>query len=185
MTRLDRYLQRYRIRRAGRFIAKSARVLDIGCADGALFAVLSHLSGGVGIDPDLTAIVRLPNAQLYPGYFPADLPESEPFDAITMLAVLEHVPEDQQITLAANCFRFLRERGRVIITVPSPLVDRILVVLRSVGLVHAETLHQHYGFDVRRTPQIFGSQGFSLLHSSRFQLGLNNLFVFEKAPAER
>ena len=160
-------------------------MLDIGCADGALFGVLNYLQGGIGVDPDLTTPIRLPNADLVPGYFPADLPDQEPFDAITMLAVLEHVPEAQQVNLARDCFRYLREGGRVIITVPSPRVDQILVVLRAAGLVHAETLHQHYGFDVRRTPSIFGSQGFSLLHAGKFQLGLNNLFVFEKSSGSR
>lgn len=180
MTPLDRYLQRYRIKKAGVFIPGSAKVLDIGCADGALFSVLDHLSAGAGIDPDLTEIVRLPNAELYPGYFPADLPDSGPFDAITMLAVLEHVPERQQITLARDCFDHLREGGRLIITVPSPQVDNVLSALRMLQLVDGMHVEQHYGYDVKQTPVLFQSAGFALLHSMRFQLGLNNLFVFQK-----
>ena len=50
---------------------------------------------------------------------------------ITMLAVLEHVPEDAQAELAAACERILKPGGRVVITVPSPQVDTILERARA------------------------------------------------------
>lgn len=180
MTRLDRFLQKWSIRKAARFIPPNARVLDVGCSDGALFEQLKCLRDGVGIDPDLKTRLHLENAKLFPGYFPADLPESGPFDAITMLAVLEHVPERQQITLARDCFDHLRDGGRLIITVPSPQVDNVLSALRMPRLVDGMHVEQHYGYDAKQTPALFQSAGFTLLHSMRFQIGLNNLFVFQK-----
>lgn len=180
MTKVDILLQNWRIRKAGRFLAQTARVLDIGCSDGALFHRLQYLKNGTGIDPDLKEQVHLFNADLYPGYFPADLPAGDLFDAITMLAVMEHIPPDEQQKLVRDCYQWLKPSGLVILTLPSPKVDHILVLLRSIRLVHAATLHQHFGFDAHEALTIFGSAGFSLVHASKFQLGLNNLFVFRK-----
>lgn len=180
MTRLDRFIQRWRIRRASRFISDSARVLDIGCDDGALFRTLTFLRDGIGVDPDLQTNISLENANLIAGFFPADLPDRRGFNVITMLAVLEHIPTSEQASLAGNCFQCLEPGGQLIITVPSPLVDKILAVLKSLGLVHGMKTDQHYGYDVKLTPGLFKSAGFALVQSKRFQLGLNNLFVFAK-----
>src|SRR5262249_5180958 len=103
-----------------------------------------------------------------------------PFDAITMLAVMEHIPLDQQAPLAQGCFRYLRPGGRLILTVPSALVDPILNVLRALRLIHGMSLEEHYGFDASQTPAIFRAAGLELVTARKFQLGLNNLFVFEK-----
>jgi hypothetical protein len=39
--------------------------------------------------------------------------------------------------------------------------------------------HHHHGFVPDDVPVIFGGE-LTLLHRSRFQLGLNNLFVFRR-----
>ena len=96
-----------------------------------------------------------------------------------MLAVLEHFPEDAYAGLGANCARFLKPNGRLVITVPSPLVDRILVVLKGLRLVDGMSLEEHHGYDTTRTRTVFEPR-FRLIRHQRFQLGLNNLFVFEK-----
>jgi hypothetical protein len=117
---------------------------------------------------------------LIAGRFPEDLPDPRPFDAITMLAVLEHVKPEQQSQLAKHCARFLKPEGCLIITVPSPKVDRILSLLKLLRLINGMSLEQHYGFDASQTPSIFAVDGLTLVKSAKFQLGLNNLFVFKK-----
>jgi SAM-dependent methyltransferase len=182
LTGLDRYLQRRRIAMASRYIWSGARVLDIGSYDGDLFAVLSFLRDGVGVDPDADPSRQLPNATLVRGYFPEALPVGDArFEVITMLAVLEHIPLEKQPSLARDCWAHLHPGGRVIITVPSPSVDKILVVLTALRLVKGMALEQHYGYDVTQTEALFEAAGFRLLKRQRFQLGLNNLFVFERA----
>ncbi|MEO8429348.1 MAG: methyltransferase domain-containing protein [Verrucomicrobiota bacterium] len=186
MKLLDRVLQRWRIEKARPYISGGARVLDIGCADGALFRVLdSRIVEGVGMDANLGQPVRLGKIQLVPGRFPRDLGDVGNFDVVTMLAVLEHVPPGEHAIIAKACARLLRSAGRLILTVPSPNVDRILGGLKFVHLIDGMSIEQHYGFDVRTTPAIFTAEGFQLIKHKRFQFGLNNLFLFRKAGEEK
>lgn len=181
MRKLDRILQNVRINKAKKFIRKNDSVLDIGSADGIMFEKLSGIiSKGTGIDPTLKEEVTTPLYYLIPGYFPQVVPEGQTYDVITMLAVLEHIPIDQQKDLVENCWRYLNRKGRVIITVPSPMVDQILSILMFFKLVDGMSLEEHYGYDVKNTDKLFAPPLFKLVKHSTFQLGLNNLFVFEK-----
>lgn len=187
MTALDRFLQNYRIDQARPFIAKGSRVLDLGSADGVLFARHGQCGpGSMGIDPILPSNTKTPQGfSMIRGYFPQDLPaDAGPFDAIVMLAVLEHFPNDLHSTLAAGVARFLKPGGRLIITVPSPAVDKILEILVVLRLVHGMSLEEHHGFDINQTPEIFAPLLFKLVKRVSFQLGLNNLFVFERTGSK-
>lgn len=184
MKQLDRFIQRWRIRKAAAFIEPGASILDIGCADGALFRLLPGVGDSVGVDPDLERPATLPpNVQLYAGFFPAVLPQPRQFDVIVMLAVLEHIPTERLEALARDCAAHLKRGGRLIITVPSPFVDYILAVLKWLRLIDGMSLEQHHGFEVESTPGIFTPHGFTLIVRTGFQLGLNTLFVFERNAA--
>lgn len=182
MKKLDIYLQNVRISKAKKFITKGSSVLDIGADDGIMFEKLSHLINlGVGIEPTINKIDNKGKYKIIPGYFPDALAnENVPlFDAITMLAVLEHVPTEEQKQLGENCAKYLKKGGKVIITVPSPQVDIILDILGKLKLIDGMQLHEHYGFKPSDTEKIF-AKDFKLVCKKTFQLGLNNLFVFEK-----
>jgi 2-polyprenyl-3-methyl-5-hydroxy-6-metoxy-1,4-benzoquinol methylase len=158
-------------------------VLDIGCADGALFRSLGdRLAGGVGIDMDQVP-ASTSKYQYVRGMFPAALPPGDPYDLVTALAVVEHIPEKEQPAFAAACMRALRAGGQVVITVPSSRVDDLLKVLKAVRVVDGMADHQHYGFNPLHAIAAFEGAGFKLERHSRFQLGLNNLFVFRKPAA--
>ena len=157
-----------------------SRVLDVGCADGTLFSVLrDRISGGVGIDPDAAPGTPRVGVRIGPGLFPADAPD-ERFDVITMLAVVEHLPASAYAATGAAAARSLRPGGRLIISVPQPAVDRIVHLLTRVGLADGMSLEEHHGFEVHQTRGIFEPYGFRLVTHRHFQLGLNNLFVFER-----
>lgn len=178
---VDRLLQRWRLRKARRFVPPGARVLDVGCSDGALFRFLGgRISGGLGLDTSLRRPVEGPGYRLLPGSFPEGIPNEERFDAIVMLAVVEHMPEAALRRLPEDCARFLRPGGRVIITVPSPAVDRVLHLLMRFRLIAGMHVHEHYGFDPWGVPDLFRDGELRLKRAQRFQLGLNNLFVFER-----
>ena len=55
----------------------------------------------------------------------------------------------------------------------------------SVGLriIDGMEAHEHYGFDPRTVPEIFGSDSLVLEKRARFQVGLNHLFVFHRGTA--
>ncbi len=182
MTPLDLLLQKWRIAQVKPWVPADARVLDIGCAEGALFEQLGNrLASGLGLDPDLKESKTCGLYKLLPGGFPDGTPAgTEPFDIITMLAVLEHVPCDLQEDWARACHRLLKPNGMVLITVPSPLVDPILHLLSKLRLVHGMCLEQHYGFAAAKTPEIFRPHGFTLVRHQRFELGLNHFFAFRK-----
>lgn len=184
MKQLDRYLRDVRIAKARRFVEQGDVVVDVGCLDGAMFERWSGtIEYGYGVDPTLTEKREERGYVLYPGLFPEALPAGIECDVITMLAVLEHVPKDAQGELAAACERILRPGGRVVITVPSPQVDTILEVLSRLRVIDGMSLEEHYGFEPADTERIFAPPAFRLAEKRRFQLGLNNLFVFEKPAA--
>jgi SAM-dependent methyltransferase len=177
----DSVLQSWRIRKAAPYIPRRAHVLDIGCSDGALFRVLGdRIASGVGID---TALVP-PNRgsfRFVQGYAPSALPKGDTYDAITLLAVLEHIPPDAQRDLAIACLPLLRPSGRLICTVPSPKVDSLIHLGQRIGMLDGMAEHEHYGFEPGDTVVLFTTRGFALRLHRRFQLGLNHLFVFARA----
>jgi hypothetical protein len=68
-----------------------------------LFRQVKHLGSGIGIDPRLERQVERAAVQLIPGIFPDALPTRDPFDVITMLAVIEHIPRNDQPGPARSC----------------------------------------------------------------------------------
>ncbi|MBU2919964.1 class I SAM-dependent methyltransferase [Winogradskyella psychrotolerans] len=182
MKFIDRFLRDWRIKMTTPHVRANDSILDIGCYDNTLFEKLKTkpISFSIGIDPLLTETIQKENYTLIPGKFPNDLPKNQTFDGITMLAVLEHIPTEEQVQLKNNCYNYLNPKGRIIITVPSPFVDHILWVLTKLRLIDGMSLEEHYGFKIEDMPLIFNSEQFKLIKHKRFQLGLNNLFVFEK-----
>jgi hypothetical protein len=182
MTWLDRCLQKWRIREARRELPAGARVLDIGTHDGALFCLTG--ARGLGIDPELVAVTSIPGVTLVKGSFPDDLPElpDESFDAVTALAVIEHVPESELLVWAEAISRLMVPNGPLIITVPAPAVDTILHVLMRLNLVAGIAAHQHHGFQLDTLDDIFTAPLWRRAKHRTFQLGLNHLYVFERSP---
>ncbi len=181
MKALDRFFQRLRIRKAATWIPADSRVLDVGCFDGSLFEALGdRLVEGVGLDPLLEREVRGPRWRMLRARLPGAPGIEGPFGAITLLAVLEHVPESELPGLAAEIRRFLAPGGRLVLTVPEPAVDRVLALLAALRLIDGMSLEEHHGFEAARTRALFEGAGLRLLVHRRFQLGLNNLFVFER-----
>ncbi len=180
MKWLDYRLQHERIRRVLPYVEPGARVLDIACADGALFRLLNGRAGagvGIDLDPVPPSTSKFTYVQ---GSFPAAMPPAEPFDVVAALAVVEHIPDGELANFAAGCVAHMRPGGRLVITVPSPRVDDILRLLKRVRAVDGMHEEQHHRFDPRAAVSAFVGAGLALERHSRFELGLNHLLVFRK-----
>jgi hypothetical protein len=57
----------------------------------------------------------------------------------------------------------------------------VLRVLKTLRLIDGMALEQHHGFRPSEVGPLFEAVGMKLTVRRRFQLGLNNLFVFSKA----
>jgi SAM-dependent methyltransferase len=182
MTWLDDFLQQWRIRVVLPELPPKPRVLDIGTRDGALLRIAG--AGGVGIDPELTEAAPLPGVTMVKGMFPDDLPSlpAGSFDAATALAVVEHVPDGELTSWADALARLMNPGGVLVITVPNPTVDKILHVLMRLRLVAGMEAHQHHGFEPGDLDKIFTGPSWRCRKRRTFQLGLNNLFVYERMP---
>jgi 2-polyprenyl-3-methyl-5-hydroxy-6-metoxy-1,4-benzoquinol methylase len=180
---LDRHLQKRRIRAALPWIPPHAHVLDVGCADGALFRLgQPQIASGVGIDIRPNETWAGNGYERRVGTFPEAVRADERFDAVVMLAVVEHVPDEELARWAAALPGMLRTNGRVVITTPSPMVDHILDVGMRLRVIDGMEADEHHGFDPAQVPSIFSVPGLHLERRDRFELGLNHLFVFS-APA--
>jgi 2-polyprenyl-3-methyl-5-hydroxy-6-metoxy-1,4-benzoquinol methylase len=179
MRMLDRVLQKWRARMARPFILSGAKVLDVGCHQGEFLSSLGeHIGPSIGVDP-LASPTEGPRYRILSESFlePMSFPDGS-FDVVVMLATLEHIRDKDP--LGRECFRLLRSGGRLIITVPSLWVDGIVGLLHSLRLVSGMSFEEHHGFDPRTTPELFLRHGFTQERWQRFQVGLNNLFVFRK-----
>lgn len=178
MKALDRWLQRYRFLVATPWIPGGARLLDVGCHQGELLnRVASRVRLAVGIDP-LANPRENGNLRVHRGRLPCDHLEGE-FDVITMLAVLEHVGDLPRI--AERCLELLAPGGRVVITVPNAVVDRMLTALLALRLIDGMSLEEHHGFRPDDAVRAFQRVGLNCIRNRRFQFGLNNLFVLERS----
>ncbi len=114
---------------------------------------------------------------LLPGTFPQDFHTEERFDVITLLAVVEHIPENKLHKVVDSCWNHLKPGGRVIITAPHPFVDKILDVLKLFRIIKGLSLEEHHGLNPEVLPDVFCR--WKLIKKERWELGCNYLFIFE------
>ena len=178
---MDRLLEYLRFTKAKKHIPKGAYLLDVGAGDGSFLRFLNgHIRAGTGIDPLITNHIHSKAWTLLPGVFPQDFRTDERFDVITLLAVVEHIPENELSKVADACWHYLKTGGRVIITVPHPFVDKILDVLKFFRIIKGLSLEEHHGFNPEVLPDIFNR--WKLIRKERWELGCNYLFIFETGP---
>lgn len=177
----DYLIQLWRMQIASRWIPKGSRVLDIGCHQGEFLLWLGgNIRSSVGFDPLYKENKNLHGHQFFAKNFKEGFPiEDNSFDAIILMATIEHICEKSGI--ARESARLLRRGGRVIITVPSLFVDKILGILILLHIADGMSLEEHHGFIPDELPGIFIPEGFILRKKQKFQFGLNNLYVFERS----
>ncbi|MBU2019080.1 MAG: class I SAM-dependent methyltransferase [Bacteroidetes bacterium] len=183
MKRLDKFLQKQRLKKAIKYISEEHTILDIGCSNGELLEAISFTPNKyIGIDPLKKENLINSKKTFLKGTFPEALIGTKygDFDVCVLLAVLEHIPEKNKIQFENSVYKYLKHGGVLIITVPSKKVDFILSVLKFFKLIDGMSLEEHHGFSPKDTLSVFKSPHWELINFEKFQFGLNNLFVFKK-----
>jgi SAM-dependent methyltransferase len=181
---LEPILARLRTERANRLIPlalRDGRILDIGCGSFPYF--LAHTAF-----KEKFAVDQLPlSAEAAAGnkieFYELDLNrepklpfEAEYFDAVSLLAVVEHLSPDSMAALFTECRRVLRTGGIVVLTTPAAWADGLLHVMAHLNLVSAEEIHEHaFAYTLPLIGWHFGQAGFEMkkLKFGYFELMLN------------
>lgn len=142
------------------------KILDIGCGDGH-FLYLCKNEGfdisGVEYDRNLSEYANKKAGNVLPGKYDKQMFPENYFDVITMIQVLEHIPEPQKILEIAKYH--LKPDGIIVIEVPSIHAPHFLLynltrmkkfVNNPRGIIHS---HCNY-FSVRTLTRLLNDCGF-------------------------
>ena len=188
---LSPLLERARNRRAAALIRDGESVLDIGCGRASLLLTL-YESGKRSVryfGVDRLAECVEANQQDHPEHRfceadltqDADLDLGEQFDVITMIAVIEHLPNPEAVLQRLR--KQLNTDGRLIITTPRRGAEKLHALGARIGFCSREACEEHV--DVFPDQAFFlekqDSCGLRLDHYERFLLGLNQLAVLSRS----
>ena len=181
---LEGYLSHLRAKKADSLIPnhhRSGSVLDIGCGTTPHFLLTTEFKNKFCLDPvarlgannhDITIINSCAAKDLLT--FPANN-----FDAVTMLAVIEHINLFRVIPILSQIHRVLKPSGCLILTTPPPWAAPILASLATLRLISAEEMAEHQPlYHHRQIHQYLVYAGFSTssIKSGFFELFLNQWF---------
>ncbi len=145
---LEGFLAKKRAEMANKLIPpgkRSGRILDIGCGSYPFFLDNCVFAEKFGIDKSLVKIHNDKSLNLKKFDFEVKkLPFFDDyFDAVTMLAVFEHINKESLVFVLKEVRRVLKKDGIFIITTPSPWADKLLHFMAKFGLISKEEIHDH------------------------------------------
>jgi ubiquinone/menaquinone biosynthesis C-methylase UbiE len=182
---LEPILRKMRVNRVLPTIRRypDCRLLDVGCGwDNLLLKTAEPFIGsGVGIDfkarksesAKITTI-RMTMADSLPF-------DSESFDIVAMLAVLEHLSDPPGMMRETE--RILKVGGRLVLTVPSKIARPVLQFLcHRLKIVSESEMRDHKQYyDRDALKKLFSQTGMIMEHHRYFEMGMNNFCVVRKA----
>jgi len=181
---LEPLLRKWRLGKILPFIRQfpQCRLLDIGCGWNACFLreVEPYIACGIGVDEKAP---QLPAGKISTQRLRIDkkLPFKDcSFDAVTMLAVLEHLAEPEAILQEIR--RVLKPGVHFCGTVPSHWAKPVLEFLAfRLGIVNPKEIADHKRYFNRSDLQrLFAQAGLEPIRHQYFQAGMNNFFVARK-----
>lgn len=162
------------------------RILDLGCADGALLSCLSPGQSYTGVEVRADLVEALQTRYPSQRFIAADLDEGCPalsegdYDTVVMCAVIEHLHNPD--ALLDRVAAALAQDGRLALTTPTPFGDRLLHAGTYLGLFNRGPVEEHarlYGKD--DLTHMLGEHGFTVEVYGTFEFGLNQLVVARRA----
>lgn len=190
---LENFLAQRRSAQARKLIQHAGAtgpVLDIGCGAVPTFLLGMQCDCKVGLERFAPTIsdeddIDLVLADAASARFLPFRPDT--FGVITLLAVLEHLREENLPSLINEIFRALRPDGIFVMTTPAGRVGTLLRVLTKIRFVSAVEIGEHqrlYGkTDLRQLLQDSHFDDESVRVGS-FELGMNNWLLATKSRLE-
>jgi len=176
---LEPFLRWLRIRKVKKYIPHGARLLDLGCGfDGKfLKSMRNYISVRVGVDKKVEC-TSFDNLLFIKSSFD-DLAsiEQRDFDCLTLLAVIEHLDNPEE--LITHISFFIKPEGILIVTTPTPHARPVLNFLSfKLGIVSREEIGDHKRYFGKRDFTVLLERcGFEVIKCEYFQLGFNSLYV--------
>jgi SAM-dependent methyltransferase len=126
-------------------VARSGRLLDVGCGAYPFFLAHTDFREKVGID---YAVEKIDDDSItlmtYDLRRETTLPfENDFFDVVTMLAVFEHIEPDRLSGVLSEIRRVLKPGGLYILTTPAKWTDKLLRAMAGLGLVSRQEIEDH------------------------------------------
>jgi ubiquinone/menaquinone biosynthesis C-methylase UbiE len=150
------------------------RLLDIGCGNNQLVKQYANDSVGVDVHDFGSGALLVEDSSHLPF-------EDESFQTVSFVACLNHIPNRAAVLKEAH--RLLSSNGIVLITMLSPFIGTLRHKLAwwdkdqtERGMKEGEVM----GMSHDSITSLVESQSFRLVERSRFCLGLNSLYIFEK-----
>ncbi len=154
------------------------KVLDFGCGAGGL-SVDIEAQQYLGVDRDAESL-EIAHSR-YPDYrFLTEIPPSETFDTITLLAVIEHIPDP--VALLKSLASQLSPGGRIVLTTPHPSYEWAHTFGARLGIFSREASEEHEQLIDQTAMQAIAQQaGLKVVEFRRFLFGVNQIFVLQAA----
>lgn len=165
---------------------RSGRILDVGCGSYPYFLTTTKFKEKYGIDPSVNlslvkdAGIILKKIKINKKAIPF---ANNYFDVVTMLAVFEHINQDELILVIKEIKRVLKKDGKLIITTPAPWSNNLLHTMAMVGLISSEEIHEHkHNHPKSKIENLLAEAGFekSKIKSGFFELYMNIWFTAKK-----
>lgn len=143
--------QRYKIaRRQIKSVAHNGRMLDIGCGRYPLFLTTVDFAERYGLDKDFSVGEKTKKDGItlvsHNVEEQSKLPfEDNYFDAVSMLAVFEHIEPRCLVNIHRDIYRMLKPGGMYIMTTPTFWTDGLLRLLVKMHLLSDVPIKEHKG----------------------------------------
>jgi|WetSurMetagenome_2_1015567.scaffolds.fasta_scaffold00185_27 SAM-dependent methyltransferase len=179
----EKFLSSRRARVADKLIPRVLRkgsLLDIGCGPYPYFLTHSEFNVKVGIDQECGNAGENPEGITIRQWDVGKnrtLPfDNGFFDAVTMLAVIEHLQFDALVSILDEIHRVMKPGGCLIMTSPSFWTPPLLFALSRIGLISKLEIDDHkHAYSLKELSRVIGKSLFS--SGSRvmgyFECGMN------------